>query len=80
MKNLPEGSASTAAALSNRERRIITIRDEFDRQKLAGKQSKFIISDLAYRFYMTEATIEAIVWKRGRYRIVVNQPSIALAA
>ncbi|WP_155297344.1 hypothetical protein [Spirosoma aerolatum] len=76
MKNLP----ADTVAVSNAERRNQAIRDEFARQKSRGVQSRYIIIDLAYRFYLEESTVESIVWKRGRYGASVGPRTRELVA
>ena len=67
MSSLP--TASNPPTVPNHVRRTNDIRAEYNRQKARGTRSDFIIADLAYRYFLTESTIESIVWKRGRYRV-----------
>ena len=62
-------SASASPLLSNTARRLETIRADFARQKERGIKSAVIIADLANRYFLSEQTIEAMVWKRGRYAV-----------
>lgn len=65
-------SASASPFLSNSARRLETIRADFARQQERGIKSAVIIAELAERYFLTEQTVEAMVWKRGRYAVSVS--------
>ncbi|WP_338875689.1 hypothetical protein WBJ53_08685 [Spirosoma sp. SC4-14] len=65
-------STSTSPFVSNSARRLETIRADFARQQERGIKSAVIIAELAERYFLTEQTVEAMVWKRGRYAVSVS--------